>query len=319
MKQTVRELWKTIRVRRMHHCVPDRAWAERLVYRGLSPTNLQFEPGTNSIFLPEFDLHLSLERHLFFIDAIYWARLLCNQAGAVFSILDGDLQVQVGGITVAPQTAEELFILAEIFVRHEYKLSSPVPVVVWDIGMNVGFASLYFATMESVVAVRSFEPFSPTFKAAQCNLALNPERAKKIKAYPFGISATDGQFTAKYANELKGHASLDEDSRDDTGAAMESAKLEQVRVVGAAMALDRIRSEFPGIEILAKIDCEGSEYVIIESLSNSGKLRMLRALIIEWHKRGPDVLVEQLRNAGFIAFATALDDRSTGMIYAVRI
>src|SRR5262245_2585138 len=105
---------------------------------------------------------------------------LRSSAGAAFSrSAEGDVIAEIEGLRVVVNAEEVLFILNAIFVEREYDVEFRYPAVVWDIGMNRGLASLYFARRENVVAIVGYEPFGPTYQLARDNFALNPDLAKK--------------------------------------------------------------------------------------------------------------------------------------------
>ena len=71
-----------------------------------------------------------------------------------------------------------------------------------------------------------------------------------------------------------------------------------------------------------KIDCEGSEFQVFESLEKAGLLDKITAFMVEWHRvyEGKDqlTLLDPLLRRGFMTF-----DRSprtgNGFFYAVRV
>jgi hypothetical protein len=76
--------------------------------------------------------------------------------------------------------------------------------------------------------------------------------------------------------------------------------------------------------VFLKIDCEGSEFAIMQSLERAGLLILIDAIMIEWHKwwsadLSQKDIIRSLLDAGFVVF-----DRTTpanvfaGMVYAVR-
>ena len=87
----------------------------------------------------------------------------------------------------------------------------------------------------------------------------------------------------------------------------------------AGDVLESIRSAYPGLPVVAKIDCKGAEYEIIDSHYQSGKLNDIEAIMMEWHRDGPDQLIECLMDAGFMVSSLGRSDvAGQGMIYAVR-
>jgi len=76
-----------------------------------------------------------------------------------------------------------------------------------------------------------------------------------------------------------------------------------------------------GRRIVMKIDCEGSEFQIFDSLERAGLLDKITAVMVEWHRvfdgKSQHTLMEPLRQRGFVTI-----DRSprtgNGFFYAVR-
>lgn len=176
---------------------------------------------------------------------------------------------------------------------------------------------MFFSTLNNIVAVRSFEPFRRTFKQAHSNFALNPSLARKIRASCRGISVVNERRSVQYSYEFKAQATVD-GMKVPPGSAGEITT-EQIELASASEVLDSLISEFPDTAIIAKMDCEGSEYEIIESLGTTGRLRLLKAVMIEWHYRGASPLLDHLRRAGFFAFGSSEQDGTCGMVYGVRL
>ncbi|MGA7410027.1 MAG: hypothetical protein WBW33_06040, partial [Bryobacteraceae bacterium] len=117
-----------------------------------------------------------------FLQHIRDAELLKRMAKVNFHNADRGIIATAPGFKAHVSSGEELFILREILCDGVYNFGTAMDnVVVWDIGMNAGFASLYFATRPYVRGVVAFEPFRPTFDAALRNFELNPELRSKIK------------------------------------------------------------------------------------------------------------------------------------------
>ncbi|NES78514.1 MULTISPECIES: hypothetical protein [Okeania] len=117
------------------------------------------------------------------------AKFIKKKLNAKFTIEKNDeLIVEIEGIKVNVQTAEELSIIWEIFWLGIYTFIYDRPVVMLDIGMNVGLASLYFASQENVKSIWSYETFNVTDKQALHNFDLNPDISLKIKPFSYGIA-----------------------------------------------------------------------------------------------------------------------------------
>jgi len=273
--------------------------------------------------LREFGLMLSSKRHLFVGEALPLMRNLRDQAGADFAAGgDGELHVSVNGLNVLAETSEDIFILHEIFVDRVYEHWIDRPAVVLDIGGNVGFASLYFAQQALVRSVVSFEPFRPTYQQALRNLALNPTVASRIDARACGVAATDRRELLDYHYQWKGHAGTAGTMAHVIAAGLVSRSAcvrEQIEVRSAAAVLDEIAAAHPGVDLVAKIDCEGCEYEIVDALGREGRLRALTAVMIEWHSQGAGPLASELARHGFAVFSRAEASGHAGMLYAARM
>jgi hypothetical protein len=69
---------------------------------------------------------------------------------------------------------------------------------------------------------------------------------------------------------------------------------------------------------MAKIDCEGSEYEILDALDQANLLNKFKIVIMEWHEKGPEKLETYLRKNNFTIFSRRPKSKAIGMIYAVR-
>lgn len=291
--------------------------------RGTGDSHESEELARREILLAEFGLRLGPE-HAYFLQGLTEARLL-KEVGAQFRRDDDDrLLCEVGGITVFVRSTEELWILHEIFVQAHYDVRLNGPVVVWDIGMNVGVASLYFAVRGNTTVV-GYEPIGPTYEMALENIALNPALRTAITTFNSGIGGSDRTEMVPYCDELKGSVGLlgavgDSRLRHTVLhlAADAAIRLESLRLEDASSVLTSIRAAHPHIPVIAKIDCEGAEYEIIEALHRSGDLSSLHALIIEWHRDGPEPLQQHLSDAGFTVFSLDARQGQWGRLYAVR-
>lgn len=261
----------------------------------------------------EFALPLERGAHDFFVEGLYWARLL-RDAGARFRFADDELRVALGPLEVIAQTSEDLLILHEVFGRRVYDFALPAPAVVWDIGANVGFAALAFAQRADVIAVHSFEPFPRTAEQMRRNLALNAGVRAKILLEEVAIGRGTTTVTATYSYTWKGHATL----HGTPTLVAPDAQVCAVSVIAASDALDGIRGQHPGQPIVAKIDCEGAEEEILHALAETSRLRVLSAVMIEWHRCGPEPLRTLLREHGFTTFVVADDGTGGGMVYGHR-
>lgn len=296
----------------------DASWSHAIADLGISST--LFGPGTKAgtILVKELDLEITRSRHQFIIERLRYLLALRDRADAAFSLNDeAELVVTMGQLRVIVRTRDNLGVLHEVFVEQVYNIRSADPCVVWDIGMNVGYASLYFATRSEVVAVYGYEPFQDTFAACLQNIALNPAAAAVITAVNAGVSDASTVVSREYSAQYQGRMSTlpERPSAVPRDTVMRE---EQVAVKGAVDVLTSIVEAHPGLDLYAKIDCEGSEYAILSALLDAGKLRCIKAFAIEWHDGDPGALTRQLTSAGFSSIETHHPAGRYGSIYAFR-
>jgi FkbM family methyltransferase len=304
----------------------EKEWATLSVF-DIGPEHLRLDEATGIAELVKpfergtLALRFSLAQHRFLLNRRCLSWLYALQAEHAQFELDQRqrLLLTVDGIRCFIEGEEDLFIVDEIFAQKVYRFQTRSPVIVWDIGMNVGVASLFFAQQPNVVAVHGFEPFLPTYRQAAENFSLNPALSGKIRPYNHGLGARDGTMSAIYSYEHKGSSG----THSRTARVADAGQLETVKLRNAGEVLEEIISQHPGKQIAAKVDCEGAEYEILECLAASGGLKSLSSLMIEWHDLGPEKLLKYLTELGFVSFA--IDDPASyftpdvsGRIYAVR-
>jgi FkbM family methyltransferase len=214
---------------------------------------------------------------------------------------------------------EELFILAEVFLEGSYNLLSPTTkrIALIDVGMNVGITSLFYASKENVDQVFSFEPFVPTFILAKENISLNEKYQSKIHASNFGLAKSDGEMQIDYSPKQKGRMGfhgLPESSF------YKSKELSQqtIQLKNAADEFFKIKNTLSNYFVVCKIDCEGAEYEIIESLKKGDVLSFINVFFIEWHEIIPSEIVSTLASNNYNVINTSFKLLNSGMIYAVK-
>lgn len=236
-----------------------------------------------------------------------------NLAGT-YSLEEGRLIFKFDQFKIVIASGSELFIINEIFVNrcYNFRLPGGNSIVVVDMGMNVGLASLFFASHPQVELVFAYEPFLPTVKMAKNNFALNPKLGEKIKAHSYGLGNKNELIKVKYDSSNSGINSTLIESPKVSGGVEEDLEIRQ-----AFGELQKLIEEHPGKEFVVKIDTEGAEYAIFDSIFSAELNKSIVGFFIEWHFKGPTLLESQLLKEGFkiISFNLAKD---VGLIYAFR-
>lgn len=235
---------------------------------------------------------------------------------ARFSIERESLFVSIDGLTLNPTTSEELFIISEIFLNGYYNFECLEKSIVIDVGMNVGFASLFFSSRNDVEKVYAFEPLAPTYKQALINLGLNPLLQDKITAYAYGLDKADNRFEVDYHYEVKGQVGIHGMALVKEKAGSSEKQIMHNKDVAGELRMIMDRHE--GKSFILKLDCEGAEYNIVKRLAELQILEPIKMLFIEWHQDGPLSIVDELKRSGFCCFYNYASNQTVGMIYACK-
>ncbi len=202
-----------------------------------------------------------------------------------------------------------------MFVEKDYNLLSKNNFVVFDIGMNIGISSLFFALNKNVGKIYSFEPVVTTYNQAMYNLGLNPTYSHKIEAFNFGLGGASRVEQVLYHSQAKGNcgirleSSLVIDKKD--------AKEIEITIKDASAILPDLMAKHSGQQKVLKIDCEGAEYEILQKLNEANMLKDIDVLLIEWHDKGAKILEDLLTANDFRVVSRHLTS-ITGMIYAFK-
>lgn len=292
-------------------------WADRLMRAGLTGGNFDVDREGN-LRLVELGISISPGRQEIFLQG-YTHALAAHQAGVRFSARDGQFVAQIDGVRAGVETFDDLFILDEIYAEGAYAVSAADDALIFDVGMNVGHASLYFAGRCAQALIYGFEPFKPTFDRASANFAKNPSLAARIHPCNYGLAAADGSLEVEFDPVLPGRMGLfgiPNDLRSSPG-----SRREQVVLRDIVPVFDDVVAAHPNRMVVMKIDCEGAEYEILGRLHDSGRLRDVHILAVEWHRKAsthdPAQLAAMLSKSGFTLISQGALSRGAGVMYGV--
>jgi FkbM family methyltransferase len=237
------------------------------------------------------------------------------EQGVGVGVRDGDVVLTVNGISLYARCSDDVRFIGEVFFENAYNFGFSADVCAIDIGMNIGLSSLLFASKAEVAEVHSFEPFVTTYDRAVANLGLNPAIAGKVTAHNLGLSNIDRDGPVVVSQ------SADSGAMSTVGAASGEAVEVSLRDAGTFLQPIIDAAHAAGRKVVVKVDCEGSEFPIFESLVANGLIPKITAFMVEWHAmfaaKTQNHLIAPLRAAGFLVF-----DRSppagNGFFYAVR-
>jgi FkbM family methyltransferase len=226
--------------------------------------------------------------------------------------------VRVDGANYIINPTRTIETLNEVVLRRDYDFAWPSGrYVVIDIGMNVGFATICKARDPNVIHVYGFEPLAPTYNLARRNIEVNPELAHKITSFNIGLADAESLMEIKYCeNEIMSVSS--EGTFDDCF--WGEVRTETIAIKPAAKILGEIFAKHNGVPIFLKCDCEGAEFKIFSSLYEHGLMDQISVVVVEWHGRPPDEIINMLTAAGFSCFSQVINiARNVGIIRAVRM
>ncbi|AXV40751.1 FkbM family methyltransferase [Methanobacterium sp. BAmetb5] len=187
-------------------------------------------------------------------------------------------------------TNNRFYTIGEIYARDGYsvpQLYQFKEFVVFDIGMNRGYAALKFANYDSCKAVYGFEINQETYDFALENLDLNPELAHKIKTYNFGLSDKDDEIDIYCLPGSDGITTAElefTNIQSEWLKGKEQMKIKKANVKEAsAIILDIIKKDNINSNIVLKIDTEGSEHKILDNLIDNNVLDKVDLIMGENH------------------------------------
>ena len=172
-------------------------------------------------------------------------------------------------------------ILSESWYNRDYDVIE-VPIrpndIVIDIGANNGYFSCYVAQKGAIVL--AIEPSASNLEVLQTNISLN-KFDKQITVIPFAVAQNEG-FTALFKIERYAGALYTTNpiyARSNSGKEIKFLNTERVRTKSINEILqlagnNRIR--------MLKLDCEGAEWEILESLDFQ-LANKIDCIVIEYH------------------------------------
>lgn len=280
--------------------IPNRPLIRSMLRLGIWPDSKQYNRKAGRLLLPEFGATVWMDRDF---------GLLAEAGGLVFPIESWrDLR------TVQEVVTDEVYASLRNFQTDK-------PIVAWDVGMNIGAASLWLALRDGVSAVYAYEPFPHTYDLALQSISLNPSLATKINASNVGLGGADEEVTAEYSPLYKESVSAGAvpiDLRKEYNLEPDQIQTLKVKIRDASTVLMEILANHEGSEILAKIDCEGAEYDIVSTLKRHGLLRHIAAAEIECHGGRTDEIRSQLIESGFNFTEDVIRQGDIDLIHAVR-
>jgi FkbM family methyltransferase len=235
-------------------------------------------------------------------------KIVNHKNGLIFKFSD---------VSIFVESPEEIFIINEVFVEHEYNFIATQSCILLDIGANVGISSLFFSRLPFVEKVYSFEPVPETYQQAKKNLSLNESINKVVELNNFGLGKNNRSEVFFFNKDMKGNTGVRGLLSPSYAANSNTLSKVEVSIRDVSEVLAQIQQDNKGKKVVVKMDCEGAEYEIFENLVINGRLNNVDVFMIEWHDKGAHDIENVLQMANFNCFSRNLDSNS-GMIYAYK-
>lgn len=197
------------------------------------------------------------------------------------------------------------YILNEIFYQKIYNndfVCVEQNDIVFDIGFNYGFFTLDALTYKPKKVI-GFEPNPKLVKL------FNQLDIENVELHKAAVSDKSGT-TIFYENDYSGKSSLHSDVNSDTFTNSYNVNI---------YSFNDVAKQYDVIDYL-KVDCEGSEYEIFESIPKEFLTNKIRKIALEFHHNINDIkvknLISKIKECGFETKLDYTEGDSTGMLYA---
>lgn len=169
------------------------------------------------------------------------------------------------GLILKTNQILDAVMIKEIIIDDDYQISAirqPMKTII-DIGAGLGEFAITVAKKFPQAEIIAFEPNPDQFKLLKENIFLN--KVKNVKIFNLAIG-TKKSYNL-YLSAFNVHSSIFKNKRSNM----------KIKVIGKKLN-EFIRSPID----LLKIDCEGAEIDILESISKN-KMGLIKRIIIEYH------------------------------------
>lgn len=158
----------------------------------------------------------------------------------------------------------------EIFLEQCYAvMTSAVNPRIVDCGANIGMSLLYFKMCWPGARITAFEPDGKALACCRANITDN--KLAGIDLHEAAVAATEGK--------------IDFYAEDHNPGSLTATTVLPRSEYSKSLAVKAVRlSQYINEEVdILKIDIEGGEFEVLDELSSSGKLPLIKQMAIEYH------------------------------------
>jgi len=194
--------------------------------------------------------------------------------------------------------------LIEEYSKHGFEIKEKDTVI--DVGAHIGLFSLFASKSCKKGKIYAFEPIKENYEKLESNIKLN--NLLNIQAYNTAVSKSTSKITLYQSNDESGHSKF---VPTDSPIEVTSKSLNEFFKENKIKTCD-----------LLKLDCEGSEYEIIESLEEK-YFEIIEKMIIEYHlaNSNPELLENLKKKLKQHSYEISVDPlfKDIGFLYAKKI
>jgi FkbM family methyltransferase len=163
-------------------------------------------------------------------------------------------------------------LLREIFFREEYKFEAETDApVILDCGANIGMATLFFKRIYPKACISSFEADPATASVLRQNVEQN--HLQDVMVHNLMLCNTEGDHPFYTGADEAGILSMSANPNRTSN--------HREIIVKAG----KLSSYINGPIDFLKLDVEGAEWDVMTDLKSSGKLSLIRSMVIEYHHK----------------------------------
>ena len=241
-------------------------------------------------------------------------------------LANGKYLLEKDALKVQVSTEDEFMNVTEVLLMHcyQYDLRGGEKEIVFDVGMNIGDATLYFLKRDHVEKVYAYEPFKKTYDDALLNLKEYLD-SPRLAVFQFGLSDHEEETSIAFHQNMScGQSticSVNERAMQNYGdwglLQDKEAQSELIHIRKSSEIFSDIMAAHPHCRFILKIDCEGEEYAIFRDLDRAGLLKRFHFVMAEWHYNGAEPLLDCLKKSGFSFFTMQKSlQPELGLVYA---
>ncbi len=185
-------------------------------------------------------------------------------------------QAPIVGFTVRYGNRGSLYgMFKEIFLEQNYLIApTKEKIKIIDCGSNIGVSILYFKFLAPNAEIISFEPNPHTFAVLKQNIESN---GLSVQLHNAGVAKEVGEMTI-YTDK--------DDMSSQSASATKHLTNKQRPLEPVQVKMVTLSSFITEPVDVLKLDIEGAEGEVLEELTTTGKLHLIKKLFIEYHFDG---------------------------------